>query len=115
MLNLEIKAAAYKDGPILTTTVPNFPSNLKEAVAKYGEDNVFADFVRNYVIKVQGKMRTEYNAKDQISKTKKGSALAQVTAARRRAAIMAAEATSSVTAAPDSVEDGNVEDNADLE
>jgi hypothetical protein len=115
MLNLEIKAAAYKDGPILTTVVPNFPSNLKEAVAKYGEDNVFADFVRNYVIKVQGKMRAEYNAKDQISKTKKGSALAQVTAARRRAAILAAESESSVTDNEETETTDNVEVNADLE
>jgi len=101
MFDLSIKAAAYKDGPVLETIVPNFPENLAEAVKKYGEDFVFADFVRNYTIKVQGKMRAEYNAKGNISHTKKGSALAQITAARRaaaaRKAIMEANATSSVT------------------
>jgi hypothetical protein len=95
--DLPVKAAAYKDGPVLETTIPNFPLNLAEAVEKYGEEFVYADFVRNYVIKVQGKMRAEYNAPGNVSKTKKGSALAAISAARRRAAVLEANATDSVT------------------
>jgi hypothetical protein len=86
-MTLVIKAAATKGGKILTKEVPNFPINMAEAVERFGEDAVYADFVRNFTIKVQGKMRAEYTAPNTTGKTKSGSAIAQVLAARTAARI----------------------------
>lgn len=83
---LVIKAAVVKGGKVITKEVPNFPINMAEAIARFGEDNVYADFVRNYTIKAQGKMRAEYTAPNTTGKTKQGSAISQVLAAREEAA-----------------------------
>lgn len=82
-----LKIEATKDGKVFELEVPDFPENLSEASAKFGEDNVYAGFVRSYVIAQQAKMRTETTSK---SRTKTGSAVDQARQARIRAASLAA-------------------------
>jgi|SRR5262245_22518593 len=89
---LEIETSAFKGGPVLPTSVPNFPADLTEAVARFGEDAVYAGFVKSYVIAVQAKIRAQYKAPSSGTRTKRGSALAQAENARRSAAMkMASE------------------------
>jgi hypothetical protein len=80
---LKIEASAYKNGPMLSEDHVNFPVNLQEAVAKFGDDAVFAGFVKSYVIAAQAKIRAEYKAPSSSTRTKRGSALSQIENARR--------------------------------
>jgi hypothetical protein len=56
--------------------------DLDEAVARFGKDEVYAGFVKSYVIAVQAKTRAQYKAPSTGTRTKSGSALAQIEAAR---------------------------------
>lgn len=86
---LKIEASLYEGGPVKSVEIPNFPVNLKEASEKFGEDAVYAGFVRTYTIAVQSKIRAQHKAPT-TGRTKRGSALAQVQAARMKAASEAA-------------------------
>jgi hypothetical protein len=82
-----LKIEATKDGKTFSMDVPNFPTDLAEASAKYGEDAVYAGFVRSYVIALQAKMRAETKTG---GRTKTGSAIDQARQARMQAASLEA-------------------------
>jgi hypothetical protein len=85
--DLKIEAAAYKDGPVLREIHTDFPTNLNEAVSKFGAETVFAGFVKSYTIAAQAKIRANYKAPSSGTRTKRGSALAQIENARREIAM----------------------------
>jgi len=106
---LKIEAKAWQDGPQCPTVeVPNFPLNIEEAISMYGREKVYADFLRNFVIPVQAKMRAAYKGKSIGTKTKKGSAVSQAREAsaldRRRAILAASEVANRLEAAKQSDE-----------
>lgn len=92
-MNLVVEAAAYKDGPVLKRTYTNFPVDVQEAIKIFGEDVVFAGFVKSFTIAEQAKIRASYKAPSNGVRTKRGSALAQIENAKREMAMKEASLT----------------------
>lgn len=92
--NLEFDTSLYKGGPVRHTIVPNFPTTVQGLVERYGEEAVLAGFVKSFVIAKQAKIRASYKSPSSGSRTKAGSAIAQLAnarAAERLAAMRAAQ------------------------